>query len=111
MIYQTCVVLYGLVDFVQYQTGLHDFTIPVKTGRLVGSICSYRIADFVEHRSASEKISRLVDLYKALWSLYNIKQPCRNHRTSAPYTLSTILTDTLSDIYRLWRISEDVSTL
>jgi hypothetical protein len=40
-------------------------------------------------------------LYKVWWSLYNIKQPCTNHRTCAPYTLSTVLTETLWNIDRL----------
>ena len=53
-------------------------------------ICSYRIADIVEHWTAMVKITRRVDFYKYLWSLYNIKQPCRNHQTRAPYTLSTV---------------------
>ena len=53
-------------------------------------ICSYRIADIVERWTAMVKITRRVDLYKYLWSLYNIKQPCRNHQTRAPYTLSTV---------------------
>jgi hypothetical protein len=54
-----------------------------------------RLVHLILYRPALEKISRRVDLYKYLWSLYNIKQPCTNHRTCAPYTLSTGLAETL----------------
>ena len=74
-------------------------------------ICSYRIADSVERWSAFDKITRRVELYKVLWSSCIIKRAWRNRRTSAPYTLSTVLTESLWNIDRPWRNLPDVSTL